>query len=137
MGHVDKFVTITPKIVTLRGQVGNPIKQSVRIIPEKKYPFKIIGHKLGGGNDIRYELAPVQRSEGIEYLLTVENLRKVTGNYYNTITIKTDSNIQPSINIRVKGYILDHQPKIKESASDNPALVHPRRGDAHPLRQPE
>ncbi len=110
MGRVDKFVTIVPKRVTLRGLVGSPIKKTVRIIPEKKYPFKIVEHTLAHGNNISYELKQVELAEGIEYVLTVENLKKVIGNYYNTISLKTDSKIQPSINIRVNGYIQDNQP---------------------------
>lgn len=111
MGRVDKFVTIIPKTVTLRGLVGNPIKKTVRIIPEKKYPFKIIDHNPSHGNNLRYELDQVERSQGLEYVLTVENLKKTAGNYHQTISLKTDSNIQPSINIRVRGYIQEHQPK--------------------------
>jgi len=110
MGRVDKFVTIVPKRVTLRGLVGSPIKKTVRIIPEKKYPFKIVEHTLAHGNNISYELKQVELAEGIEYVLTVENLKKEIGNYYNTISLKTDSKTQPSINIRVNGYIQDNQP---------------------------
>lgn len=110
MGRVEKFVTIIPKSLTLRGVVGNSIKQTMRIIPEKKYPFNIVGHNLSHGNNISYELEQVKRSERIEYLLTVENLKKEKGAYFNIISIKTDSKLKPSINIRVKGYIQDNQP---------------------------
>ena len=111
LGQVDQFVTIIPKSVTFRGTPGAPLKETVRVIPEKKYPFKIIGHNLSPGNNIRYELEQVEHPEGTEYVLTVENIREVTGHYDHTISLKTDSNIQPSLNIHVKGYIQDHQPQ--------------------------
>jgi hypothetical protein len=114
LGHVDKFVTIVPKRITLRGLAGNRILETVKVIPEKKYPFNIVGHNLRHGNNIRYEIEQVERSEGIEYVLTVENLKKEKGNYYNIISLKTDSKIQPLINIRVNGYILDNQPIKKK-----------------------
>jgi len=38
-GKVDKFVTITPNRVSLSGYVGEDIKQSIKIIPEKKISF--------------------------------------------------------------------------------------------------
>ena len=109
-GPVEKFATIRPKHVSLRGYAGDPIKGQVSIISEKKYPFKIVEHTLNHGNDISYELEQVKLAGGIEYVLTVVNLKNVVGNYYNTISLKTDSKIQPSINIRVNGYIQYNQP---------------------------
>lgn len=114
MGRVDKFVTINPRRVTLRGFAGDQIVQMVKIIPEKKYPFKIVGHSIINGNNIRYEIEEVELSEGMEYVLTVENLKKETGSYHATISLKTDSKIQSTIQIRVNGYIQNKQPlKIK------------------------
>ena len=110
MGHVDKFVTINPRRVALRGFAGDQLVQVVKIIPEKKYPFKIVGHNVINGNHIRYEIEEVKLSEGMEYVLTVENLKKEAGNYHATISLKTDSKIQSTIDIRVNGYIRDKQP---------------------------
>ncbi len=118
MGQVEKFVTIIPKSVTLRGEPGASLKQTVRIIPEKKYPFRIIGHNLRNKNNIHYEFEQVKRADGIEYVLTVENLKKDTGNYVDTISLTTDSKARPSINIHVRGYIQDHQPqKVEQPGS--------------------
>ena len=93
----------------MHGLAENRISEIVKIIPEKKYPFKIVGHNLRFGSNIGYEIEQVERSEGIEYVLTVENLKKEKGNYYDIISLKTDSNIQPLIHIRVDGYIIDNQ----------------------------
>jgi hypothetical protein len=43
--------------------------------------------------------------------LTVENLKKDKGRYYDTISLKTDSKIRPLIKVRVNGYILDKEKK--------------------------
>jgi hypothetical protein len=114
MGRVEKFVTLIPKSVTLRGVPGAPLKETVRIIPEKKYPFKIIGHNLSHENNIHYELEQVEHANGTEYVLTVENLKNDAGNYVETISLKTDSNTQPLINIHVRGYIREQQPQKGE-----------------------
>jgi hypothetical protein len=39
------------------------------------------------------------------YLLTVENIKQETGRYFDTIILKTDSEIQPEISISVYGNI--------------------------------
>jgi hypothetical protein len=40
IGNVEKFVTIRPSKVRLRGVAGEKIKRTVTIIPAAKYPFK-------------------------------------------------------------------------------------------------
>jgi hypothetical protein len=44
---------------------------------------------------------------GEEYLLTVKNLKQVKGSYFETITMKTDTMIQPEIKIKIYGYITE------------------------------
>ena len=67
----------------------------------------------------------------------VENLKKEAGNYYSIITLKTDSNIMPSIHINVRGYIQDQQPKNKKTAPENSPITRPKRHGVHPAPQPE
>ena len=105
-GKVDKFVSITPNRVTLKGYVGEHIKQSIKIIPEKKYPFKIIGSKAQKGKDISYKIEKVTTpTKESEYLLTVTNLKNEKGRFFDTIYLKTDSKIRPEIKISVYGNI--------------------------------
>jgi hypothetical protein len=106
---VEKFVTIIPKNAILRGFVGDKLKTTVKIIPEEKYPFKIIESKAINGKDIRFKLEEHKLSKVIEYVLTVENLKKDKGPFYDNISLKTDSKIRPMIRIRVNGYIRDRQ----------------------------
>ena len=90
-GMVEKFVTIIPKNVILRGFVGGQLKTTVKIIPEEKYPFKIIESKAINGKNISFKLEEHKLSKGMEYVLTVENLKKDKGRYSDNISLKTDS----------------------------------------------
>lgn len=107
-GQVKKFVTIRPKTAKLRGQVGeDPIKTELSIIPEKPYPFRILGSAAKKGENIAFDVKEVRKEDHSEYLLTVKNLRKEKGRYTDTISLKTDSDIQSEIQIRVYGNISD------------------------------
>ncbi len=104
-GPVEKFATIRPQHVSLRGYAGDSIKGVVTIIPEKKYPFKILDARARNGQNINIQLDEVKKSGGQAYELKVENLRQKTGRYYDTIILKTDSKVRPELNVRVYGYL--------------------------------
>lgn len=102
---MEKFATIRPKHVSLRGFAGDSIKGKVRIIPEKKYPFKILDVRAQDGKNINFQLDEVRKSNGLTYELKVENLREKAGRYYDTIILKTDSKVRPELNVKVYGYL--------------------------------
>jgi hypothetical protein len=104
-GPVEKFVTIRPQNVNMRGFVGDPIKGTVTIIPEKKYPFKILNLLAKDGKYIKYQLEETKESDSTAYKLNIENLKTDAGRYYDAIILETDSKIRPQINVRVYGYI--------------------------------
>ena len=104
-GMVEKFATITPKKVKLKGIAGRTITAKVKIIPEKKYDFSITEIKADKGENIRYSLEKEKGARGKGYILTVENLKTEEGKYRDTIRLKTTSKIRPEIAIRVYGYI--------------------------------
>ena len=104
-GAVEKFATIRPQHVSLRGFTGDPIKGQVSIIPEKKYPFKILEARAKDGKNIHFQLDEVKKAKGPAYELTVVNLREKNGRYYDTIILKTDSKVRPELNVRVYGYL--------------------------------
>jgi hypothetical protein len=104
-GSVKSFASITPSNVRLYGKVGEPVKESVRIVPAESYPFKILDTKAQIGRDIRYELTTEKQAPGGAYLLTVENVKQETGRYYDTIFLMTDSRVKPKISIQVYGKI--------------------------------
>jgi hypothetical protein len=113
-GSVDKFVTIKPDRVKLRGVAGDEIKSKVTITPEKKYPFKIVKVSAKNGNDIDFELSEENGDQGPVYALVIENKRLQQGRYFDMITLETDSEIQPKLSIRVYGDLRQRTEEKKE-----------------------
>jgi hypothetical protein len=91
--------------------LGKEIKVLVRIIPEDKYPFEIVGTSLIRGKHVACELREGDASEGGGYSLTVLNLRNRLGRYSDLITLKTTSKIRPEIKIKVYGNIFSNEPR--------------------------
>jgi hypothetical protein len=106
---VDNFATISPQNISLRGLVGDSIKGMVSIIPEKKYPFKILSAKAESGKNISIQLDEIQKSDGAAYELKVENISQQRGRYHDTIVLKTDSQVQPELDIMVYGYLRERK----------------------------
>ncbi len=104
-GPVKSFATITPNNVRLFGKAGEPLAETVRIVPESSFPFKILEAKAQIGRDIRYELTTEDNMPGGAYLLKVENLKKEAGRYFDTIFLETDSPVKPRLSIQVYGKI--------------------------------
>ena len=77
----------------------------MNIIPEEKYAFKITNARARNGKYIIVQLEEVQGTDRREYALTVENLRQEEGRYSDMIILQTDSNIQPTLNVRVYGQL--------------------------------
>jgi hypothetical protein len=103
MGEVERFVTMRPSQVRLHGVAGQEIKSKVTIIPAPKYPFKILKVRARDGKDISYQLSEEKGVNGRQYALTVENKRLQEGRYFDVITLETDSQIRPELQIRVYG----------------------------------
>jgi hypothetical protein len=59
VGTVEKFATIQPKHVSLKGHVGDSLTAKVSITPETKYPFKVINVRAKEGKNIKYQLDKV------------------------------------------------------------------------------
>ena len=110
-GKIEKFFLLSPSHVRLEGLVGKQIKRILTITPEEKYPFKIVKASVKTGKYIRFNLKEVKGSKKTVYLLSVENLRKEKGRYYDMIFLKTDNRLLPDIRVRVFGIISDLSPK--------------------------
>ena len=108
-GNIEKFVTIRPRQVRLRGPAGEQLKRKVTIIPVEKYPFKILKVRAQNGENIRFELQE-------ENALIVENQRLQKGRYFDNITLETDSKIRPTLNVRVYGDIRPRPEKEKKES---------------------
>lgn len=101
-GEVERFVTIEPQRVFLRGVSEMTLQSVITITPEQKYPFKITESYLTNlENKIRLSL---QQKDG-KYILTVNNLIENQGRYWGSIHLKTNCSIKPEIVIPVTGLI--------------------------------
>ncbi len=106
-GNVEKFANITPNKLILRGNAGEPIIGSVTVSPDPKYPFKVLETKSKNGTDIQARTEEKQENNVMTYIVTVENLKKDPGRYYDVITLKTNSPIKPEIQLSVYGQVLE------------------------------
>ena len=104
-GDVERFVTIQPRHISLRGYVGDPVKSSVMITLKEKYPFKVLNARASKGKYISFQLEEIKKSQTSAYELTVENRKQDVGRYYDSIVLETDSEIRPQLDIRVYGFL--------------------------------
>ncbi len=112
-GYIEKFANITPGKLILRGNAGEPVSGSVTIAPDPKFPFRVLETKAKNGTDIQVKIEDKQENNTTIYILTVENLKKDPGRYYDVILLKTDSLIKPEIQLSVYGQILESQKKTQ------------------------
>lgn len=110
-GSVKTFATVRPEQVRLFGQAGSELQQTVTIVPQAEYPFKIVGAKAQIGRDIRYEIDESKSAQGLTYKLTVVNTRTSAGRYFDTIQLETDNPLKRRIDIRVFGRIEASKPQ--------------------------
>ena len=106
-GNVEKFANITPNKLILRGNAGEPITGTVTVSPDPKHPFKVLETKPKNGTDIQAKTEEKQENNATTYVVTVENLKKDPGRYYDVITLKTNSPVKPEIQLSVYGQILE------------------------------
>ena len=112
-GNVEKFANITPNKLILRGNAGAPIIGTVTISPDPKYPFKVLETKPKNGTDIQARIEEKQENNATAYIITVENLKKDPGRYYDVITLKTNSPVKPELQLSVYGQILEASKKTQ------------------------
>jgi len=105
-GFVEKFATVKPERVFLNGPADKKLSVTLEIVPEEKYPFKILKTSALNGNNIRVKLEKNSGSKSNQYFLTVKSTAKVKGKYFDLIIVKTDNKILPEIRIPVLGNIL-------------------------------
>ena len=60
---VPQIATTSPRRVSLRGKVGEPLKAIVTIDPKEKYPFEILGIKADTGEHIRFDLKKLDEAK--------------------------------------------------------------------------
>jgi hypothetical protein len=104
-GKLEAYVTVAPRRVILKGKAGEPVAQTIRIIPETDEPLKITNVTAVRGVDFDYDIEEIELSGKTIYALRVENKRQEPGRYYDTINMTTDNDEFKKISVVVSGII--------------------------------
>ncbi len=102
-----------PRHAKIKGTAGSTQKVVINIVPEKKYNFKILSAKAKKGKHIKYGLKDIKRDDQTAYQLTVENTVTTKGRFFDTIELKTDSELLPEISVWVFVDLQDEDKKKK------------------------
>jgi hypothetical protein len=108
-GEVKQFAKISPDFVRFAGYQNEKLGKTVRISPLPENPFKILSVKPSHKEFITSSLRSLTTGNITDYEIIVENIYKKTGNYNDTIIVKTDSTVMPEMEIPVTAYILPPQ----------------------------
>jgi hypothetical protein len=97
--------SLDPKSVKLKGVVGETIQETIRMVVNEGYAFKIKEITAKRGENIRFQYEKIEEGDDVVYELTVENTAEKPGVYFDTLYLKTDSQRKPEIDISVVGSI--------------------------------
>ncbi|MCF6247259.1 MAG: hypothetical protein L3J69_07845 [Desulfobacula sp.] len=105
-GQVEQVVKIEPPSVNLYGKPGDKLESIITITPSPKYNFSILKmeHREGSGITARL-IKPAGKDQPWQVKITC-TARTVT-NLYDYITLKTDSEFRPVLNIRISVMFID------------------------------
>jgi hypothetical protein len=99
-GPVDRFVSITPRMLNLRGAAGERLQGTITVVPEEKYPFRLTGVQPREGR-LKASFGETRQDGRPAYAVQVENALTEAGSYSDTLVLKTDSSVQPQLEVRV------------------------------------
>ncbi len=100
-GNVDPILIIEPTRVTLEGNEGENLKAEIFISHDRRHPLNVLSAESKKGN-IAVKLEEIESSEPSKYKVTITSLKKEKGKYSDYVSLKTDSDIYPDKQIRVK-----------------------------------
>lgn len=109
-GDVKEFATIRPSRVRMAGKVGDDVSTTVTVTPAEEFPFSVLEVKPLKEGNVKVELAEAPESAEAtrkQYKVTVTNLKQEKARYFDTIVLKTDSDVRPELKISVYGNIFD------------------------------
>jgi hypothetical protein len=104
-GMIKKFATIKPSKVFLRGIAGEPVTETVEIIPGDDEAFKILQVNALKGGDFDFSLKETEINGKPAYELAVRNIRETEGRYFDKIFMITNRSDQQPLSIIVSGHI--------------------------------
>lgn len=98
-GPVERFVEIKPRVLNLRGSVGEELKQEFKIIQTPKYPFKVLAVEPDKDLKGKVDLKLTKSKNG--YTIGVHNKVAEATRYRGQIIVKTDNPKKPEIELYV------------------------------------
>jgi hypothetical protein len=113
-GEVDRFAAINPRMLNLRGQAGEKLRGTISIVPEDKYPFKVLSAQTRDGK-LKVGVSEAKEGGKTAYTLLVESLKSEAGSFNDTVVLKTDSPLQPELDVRVFVYLRAAPPVEKKA----------------------
>lgn len=116
-GDVKEFATIQPSRVRMAGKVGDDVSSTVTVTPAEEFPFSVVGVEPLKEGNVKVEMVEEPVSEADDrkrYKVTVTNLKQEKARYFDTIVLKTDSDVRPELKISVYGNIFDPPPRPKK-----------------------
>jgi len=99
-GKVETVVDITPRTVSLRGVSGDVLEAIVTITPADKYGFSILELKQKFNTDIKAQLIKPEKEKS-SWQVKISSTSQKADDFYEVITLKTDSKYKPTLTIRV------------------------------------
>lgn len=115
-GEVKEFATIRPSRVRMAGKVGDEVSTTVTVTPAEEFPFSVLEVKPMKEGNVKVEIEEAPESAEAarkQYKVTVTNLKQEKARYFDTIVLKTDSDVRPELKISVYGNIFDPPPRPK------------------------
>lgn len=105
-GLVEKIVDINPASVYLDGNPGETLEAVVTITPSEKYPFSILQMEQKNNNRIKATLiAPTGDMKS--WKISINSRSEKAEDLYDVLTLKTDSQYEPTLTIRVYAIFLE------------------------------
>lgn len=136
-GKVESFASIKPDRIQLTGVAGSPVSTSVVVTPRPEYPFKVTSVQLQRGGDVRISMEPKAGQAGKpEYVVTLDNLRKEPGRYYDNLLIRTDSKVSSELRVAIYGNISKPSETGKDKAQPSVETQKPQPEPPAPAESP-
>jgi len=99
-GPVENVVDITPPMVNLTGTPGKVLEAEVVITPVEKYKFSILGLEQKFNTHIKAQLVNPDTGTAA-WKVKISSTSEKVDDFYDIITLKTDSKYKPLIQIKV------------------------------------
>ena len=108
-GPVRNFAVIKPNTISLRGDEGKEVSGRANISMTKEFPFDIVRTTATANAKFTYALEKFQKEGEVSWILTVMDPNP-SGRYAGTVYLHTDSDLRPSLEVKVYGNFTKKQP---------------------------